>query len=175
MHVCLYTHAISSSPVTPEYAQRAEVYLLGPSMHDMKEDPVSVTCLLFGHRLKLFSVTWKVGNDISKGDTKETPKDHGNGTESYQKVLKVPAEKWNTYTTVSCEVRHLCSTTPQQHNISKTRGKCSHKRWPFKPKFILLEKERKTLCVLESVSKISFIFITPSLKVFSPVSYCTQL
>lgn len=123
----LYTNVMSLSPVTPAFAQMAQVYLSGPSISDMRaKDWVSVTCLLLGHRLKDFSIIWKVGkDDYSQSATTQTPDDHSNGTQSVQSVLKVPAAEWKSYTTVSCEVKHPCSKNTQQHTISKTRGKCS--------------------------------------------------
>ncbi|XP_053095056.1 uncharacterized protein LOC117598814 [Pangasianodon hypophthalmus] len=109
--------------VTPAFAQTAQVFLLAPSISDMRaNDQVSVTCLLVGHRLKDFSIIWKVGKDSSShGVTTHSPKAHSNGTESLQSVQKVPAAMWNAYTSVSCEVKHLCSNKTQQHIISKTR------------------------------------------------------
>ncbi|KAF4092421.1 hypothetical protein AMELA_G00020860 [Ameiurus melas] len=108
--------------VTPDFAQKTQVYLLAPSISDMRaNDHVSVTCLLLGHRLNDFSIVWKIGKDISsQGVTKQPLSVHSNGTESVQSVLKVPAEKWNAYTTVSCEVTHLCSSKKMEHTISKT-------------------------------------------------------
>ncbi|XP_053370287.1 immunoglobulin mu heavy chain [Clarias gariepinus] len=51
--------------VTQDHARNAQVYLLGPSISDMpEEDPVSVTCLLLGHRLQDFSVNCKLMYDL---------------------------------------------------------------------------------------------------------------
>nr|ADF56020.1 immunoglobulin delta heavy chain [Ictalurus punctatus] len=110
--------------VTPDFAQKAQVYLLAPSISDMRaNDHVSVTCLLLGHRLNDFSIVWKIGKDItSQGVTTQPLRVHSNGTESVRSVLKVPAAKWNAYKTVSCEVTHLCGTKKMEHTISKTRG-----------------------------------------------------
>lgn len=126
--VRLYTNVISSSPVTPDSAQMAQVYLLGPSIHDVKsKGPVPVTCLLLAQSSKLFSITWKIKNVIYSGNvTRQDPKVHSNGTESIQSVLKVPRADWNAHTIVSCEVKHLCSNNKMQYSISKPRGKCSH-------------------------------------------------
>ncbi|KAK3552183.1 hypothetical protein QTP86_005111 [Hemibagrus guttatus] len=90
--------------VTPDSAQLVQVYLLAPSISDLKanKDKVPVTCLLLGHRLNAFSITWKVENNIHTPDaTKEIPKVHSNGTESLRSVLKVQATKWNAHKTVS--------------------------------------------------------------------------
>ncbi|XP_053533630.1 uncharacterized protein ighd isoform X2 [Ictalurus punctatus] len=112
--------------VTPDFAQKAQVYLLAPSISDMRANHVSVTCLLLGHRLNDFSIVWKIGkNNTSQGVTTQPLRVHSNGTESVRSVLKVPAAKWNAYKTVSCEVTHLCSTTKMEHTISKTRDRKS--------------------------------------------------
>lgn len=128
--MCLYISNVhSSSPVTTEYAQKAQVYLLAPSIYDLREkSQVSVTCLLLGHRLNDFSITWKVGDDPSpQTGTTGTPTVLSNGTESVHSYLNVLTEKWNAYTQVSCQVKHLCSSKAHQYNISKNKGKCSHK------------------------------------------------
>lgn len=139
--VHLYTNVISLSPVTPDFAQKAQVYLLAPSISDMRANHVSVTCLLLGHRLNDFSIVWKIGkNNTSQGVTTQPLRVHSNGTESVRSVLKVPAAKWNAYKTVSCEVTHLCGTKKMEHTISKTRGKFSHKHRSLRPIFILLYK-----------------------------------
>ncbi|KAF5896130.1 Ig heavy chain [Clarias magur] len=95
--------------VTPDHARSAQVYLLGPSSRNMpEEDPVSVTCLLLGHRLQDFSVNCKVGTDNLSSNVTKT-ENHNNGTESVQRVLKVSAQTWNKHGTISCEVKHPCS------------------------------------------------------------------
>ncbi|KAF4092483.1 hypothetical protein AMELA_G00021500 [Ameiurus melas] len=110
--------------VTPDFAQKAQVYLLAPSISDMRaNDHVSVTCLLLGHRLNDFSIVWKIGKDItSHGVTTQPLSVHSNGTESVRSVLKVSAEKWNASTTVSCEVTHFCSSKKMEHTIFKTKA-----------------------------------------------------
>nr|pir Ig heavy chain - channel catfish [Ictalurus punctatus]AAC60133.1 immunoglobulin heavy chain [Ictalurus punctatus] len=112
--------------VTPDFAQKAQVYLLAPSISDMRANHVSVTCLLLRHRLNDFSIVWKIGKDnTSQVVTTQPLRVHSNGRESVRSILKVPARKWKAYTTVSCEVTHLCSTTKMEHTISKTRDRKS--------------------------------------------------
>ncbi|XP_058264726.1 hemicentin-1-like isoform X1 [Hemibagrus wyckioides] len=121
-----FKNSTSICSVTPDFAQKAQVYILAPSISDLKannnNNKVSVTCLLLGHRLNAFSITWKVENAISTQDvTREAPRVHINGTESLQSVLKVQTTEWNNYKTVSCEVKHFCSKDSKQYNISKIR------------------------------------------------------
>ncbi|KAF5896140.1 immunoglobulin delta heavy chain, partial [Clarias magur] len=111
---------ISFCAVTPDHARNAQVYLLGPTISNMpEEDPVSVTCLLLGHRLQDFSVNCKVGTDNLSSNVIKTEY-HGNGTESVQRVLRVPAGKWKNHEKVSCEVKHPCSNA-QTYTTSKTK------------------------------------------------------
>ncbi|XP_036418930.1 uncharacterized protein LOC118802491 [Colossoma macropomum] len=113
---------ISACAVTAPFAQLAQVYLLGPSLSDMRSADVPLTCLVTGHRVKDFSITWKIDKVIQSQDiTTEPPKDHANGTQSVQSILKLPASRWNAYAEVSCEVSHRCSSKTQDHNIVKVR------------------------------------------------------
>ncbi|KAI4885570.1 hypothetical protein NFI96_028151 [Prochilodus magdalenae] len=115
---------ISDCAVTAPYAQMALVYLLGPSVNDMMSaDSVPLTCLVIGYNVKDFSFTWKVNMTIrSKGTTQDPPKDHANGTQSVQSILKLPVAIWNTHSLVSCEVTHRCSNKTQQtREIIKVR------------------------------------------------------
>ncbi|XP_060757172.1 uncharacterized protein LOC132868329 [Neoarius graeffei] len=136
--------------VTPVSAPMAQVYLLGPSISDMRaKDLVPVTCLLLGRRLKDFSIIWKVGKDnYSQNATTQTPKEHSNGTQSVQSVLNVPAAEWEKDSTVSCEVQHLCSKNAQQHNISKTRA--SVNKHP--PSVELLQGRDELVCLVYGFS-----------------------
>ncbi|XP_060758710.1 titin-like [Neoarius graeffei] len=136
--------------VTPASAPMAQVYLLGPSITDMRtKDLVPVTCLLLGRRLKDFSIIWKVGKDnYSQNATTQTPKEHSNGTQSVQSVLNVPAAEWKKDTTVSCEVKHLCSKNAQQHNISKTRASVNE----HPPSMELLQGRDELVCLVYGFS-----------------------
>ncbi|TSK87411.1 Ig mu chain C region membrane-bound form [Bagarius yarrelli] len=112
--------------VTP--VQEVHIYLSASSI----SAEIVVTCLLVGHKLNDFSITWKVGNiNTSPEDIIQPPTDHKNGTQSVCSVLHVPAVKWNVYMTVSCEVKHFCAKTPEKRTISKTRGKWSPKDRPL--------------------------------------------
>ncbi|KAM9456867.1 uncharacterized protein Hap1MRO34_018217 [Clarias gariepinus] len=110
--------------VTPDHARSAQVYLLGPSISNMLgEDPVSVTCLLLGHRLQEFSVNCKVGTENLSSNVTKT-ENHSNGTESVQRVLRVPAQRWNKHENISCELKHPCSNV-QTYTVFKIKDpKC---------------------------------------------------
>ncbi|XP_052407819.1 uncharacterized protein ighd isoform X1 [Carassius gibelio] len=104
-------------------SQRAEVYLVGPSLSSVRSDTsVTLTCLVVGQSVKLFSIQWKVNGKVPnpKGHEQE-PRDHNNGTQSKESILKCSVRDWNAYALFTCEVKHLCSTYTHQKNISKTR------------------------------------------------------
>uniref|UniRef100_A0AAR2IPT3 Ig-like domain-containing protein n=2 Tax=Pygocentrus nattereri TaxID=42514 RepID=A0AAR2IPT3_PYGNA len=114
---------ISDCAVTAPSAPLAQVYLLGPSLSDMRSaDHVPLTCLVIGHRVTDFSIAWKVKKVVqSQGITTGPPKDHSNGTQSVQSILRLSASTWNEHAEVSCEVNHRCSNKTQDHNIIKVR------------------------------------------------------
>ncbi|XP_066497548.1 uncharacterized protein ighd [Hoplias malabaricus] len=113
---------ISDCAVTSPSTYLADVYLLGPSLSDSRSQNVMhLTCLVIGHSVKDFSITWKGKginpNKVSQGSLK----DHPNGTQSVQSSLELSSELWNSYTCVFCEVKHRCSERVQFQNISKVR------------------------------------------------------
>uniref|UniRef100_A0A8C2DIQ2 Ig-like domain-containing protein n=1 Tax=Cyprinus carpio TaxID=7962 RepID=A0A8C2DIQ2_CYPCA len=104
-------------------SQRAEVYLVGPSLSSVRsETSVSLTCLVVGQSVKLFSIQWKENGIVHNPNGHEQePRDHNNGTQSKESILKVSVRDWNAYAVFACEVKHLCSNYAQQKRISKTR------------------------------------------------------
>ncbi|XP_016113305.1 Ig mu heavy chain disease protein-like, partial [Sinocyclocheilus grahami] len=104
-------------------SKQAEVYLLGPSHSDVRSGTsVILTCLVVGQSVRLFCIQWKVNGKLLNHDVYEQePKEHNNGTQSREKIMRVSVTEWNTYAVFTCEVTHLCSNDRQQQNISKTR------------------------------------------------------
>ncbi|XP_073688640.1 uncharacterized protein ighd [Garra rufa] len=110
----------SANMIAP-HSQQAGVYLLGPSLSNVRSaTDVFLTCLVVGQSVKLFSIEWKVNGKLCHGYG-QNPKDHNNGTESTENILKVSVKEWNGFAVFTCEVKHLCSNNILQRNISKTR------------------------------------------------------
>ncbi|KAJ7989669.1 hypothetical protein DPEC_G00306940 [Dallia pectoralis] len=107
--------------VTPTSSQKVGIYLLGPTLQELKTGGlVPVKCILLGPNLREFSLRWKVGGDVfSEKRVTQDPIDHPNGTQSVRIVFNVSADTWNAHTPVSCEVRHRCSNQAQKENIKK--------------------------------------------------------
>uniref|UniRef100_A0A672F489 Ig-like domain-containing protein n=1 Tax=Salarias fasciatus TaxID=181472 RepID=A0A672F489_SALFA len=103
--------SISVCSVTPASSQIAEKRL------------TNITCLLVGHHLKDFSISWKVDNSEYLGQNfhQQQPKSHSNGTETMQSFFGVSAEDWHAYKQVSCEGKHQCSNKGYEAQISKSR------------------------------------------------------
>uniref|UniRef100_A0A671NY80 Ig-like domain-containing protein n=1 Tax=Sinocyclocheilus anshuiensis TaxID=1608454 RepID=A0A671NY80_9TELE len=103
--------------------QRAEFYLVGPSLSSVRSDTsVYLTCLVVGQSVKLFSIQWKVNGIVPNPNGHEQePRVHDNGTESKESILKVLVTDWNAYALFTCEVKHLCSDYTQEKRISKIR------------------------------------------------------
>ncbi|XP_016344603.1 uncharacterized protein LOC107690708 [Sinocyclocheilus anshuiensis] len=104
-------------------SQRAEFYLVGPSLSSVRSDTsVYLTCLVVGQSVKLFSIQWKVNGIVPNPNGHEQePRVHDNGTESKESILKVLVTDWNAYALFTCEVKHLCSDYTQEKRISKIR------------------------------------------------------
>nr|XP_055049544.1 uncharacterized protein ighd isoform X1 [Misgurnus anguillicaudatus] len=105
-------------------SQMADVYLLGPSLSDVRSmTDISLTCLVIGHRIKDFTIQWKVdGHSSNRKPFLQQPQDHANGTQSMQSILKVPVSRWHAYSVFTCEAKPVCSEVTQGKNISKTRN-----------------------------------------------------
>ncbi|XP_047656678.1 uncharacterized protein ighd isoform X2 [Tachysurus fulvidraco] len=143
--------SISICSVNPEFVQMPQVYLLAPSIKDMRKSKVSVTCLLLGHKLDTFTISWKLGDISTSKDVTKTPTSvYGNGTESLSSVLKVAITQWNSYAKVVCEVKHLCSKEPRKHSISKTRD-------PKSPTIRILSPSDDELSGVHNTSLICFV------------------
>ncbi|XP_056608436.1 uncharacterized protein LOC130425975 isoform X2 [Triplophysa dalaica] len=114
---------ISICAVNERSSQLADVYLLGPSLSDVRSRTnVILTCLVIGHRVKDFTVQWKTDRTNSNlPHITQPPQDHANGTQSVQSTLKVPVRTWDAYNVFTCEVKPLCSGDTQKKHISKTR------------------------------------------------------
>ncbi|XP_057200921.1 uncharacterized protein ighd isoform X2 [Triplophysa rosa] len=114
---------ISICAVNECSSQLADVYLLGPSLSDVRSGTdVILTCLVIGHRVKDFTVQWKTdGRNSNSHHYIQHPQDHANGTQSVQSILKVPVSTWHAYSVFTCEVKHFCSGDTQKKHISKTR------------------------------------------------------
>ncbi|RXN08567.1 membrane-bound immunoglobulin [Labeo rohita] len=137
--------------VIAPYSQQAGVYLLGPSLRNVRSATnVNLTCLVVGQSVKLFSIQWKVNGVLHNG-YRQDPKDHNNGTESIEHILRVSVEKWNTYAVFTCEVRHLCSKDkPQKKTISKIRD-------PIQPNVAILSPSDSVLFGLQNASLLCLI------------------
>uniref|UniRef100_A0A672SZ48 Uncharacterized LOC107583070 n=1 Tax=Sinocyclocheilus grahami TaxID=75366 RepID=A0A672SZ48_SINGR len=115
--------SISICTVIAPSSQRAEFYLVGPSLSSVRSDTsVYLTCLVVVQSVKLFSIQWKVNGIVPNPNGHEQePRVHDNGTESKESILKVFVTDWNAYALFTCEVKHLCSDYTQEKRISKTR------------------------------------------------------
>ncbi|XP_029946107.1 immunoglobulin mu heavy chain-like isoform X2 [Salarias fasciatus] len=118
--------SISVCSVTPASSQIAEVYVHGPPLQQLRSKEkalMNITCLLVGHNLKDFSISWKVDNsEYSRQNVhQQQPKSHSNGTETMQSFFGVSAEDWHAYKQVSCEGKHQCSNKGYEAQISKSR------------------------------------------------------
>ncbi|XP_029946122.1 uncharacterized protein LOC115387517 [Salarias fasciatus] len=118
--------SISVCSVTPESSQIAEVYVHGPPLQQLRSKEkalMNITCLLVGHHLKDFSISWKVDNSeyLGQNGHQQQPKSHSNGTETMQSFFGVSAEDWHAYKQVSCEGKHQCSNKGYEARISKSR------------------------------------------------------
>ncbi|XP_029946127.1 immunoglobulin epsilon heavy chain-like, partial [Salarias fasciatus] len=118
--------SISVCSVTPASSQIAEVYVHGPPLQQLRSKEkalMNITCLLVGHHLKDFSISWKVDNSEYLGQNvhQQQPKSHSNGTEMMQSFFGVSAEDWHAYKQVSCEGKHQCSNKGYEARISKSR------------------------------------------------------
>uniref|UniRef100_A0A673GNQ4 Ig-like domain-containing protein n=1 Tax=Sinocyclocheilus rhinocerous TaxID=307959 RepID=A0A673GNQ4_9TELE len=100
MQECL----VSSLPLS-QRIQRAEFYLVGPSLSSVRSDTsVYLTCLVVGQSLKLFSIQWKVNGIVPNPNGHEQePRVHANGTQSKESILKVLVTDWNAYALFTCE------------------------------------------------------------------------
>uniref|UniRef100_A0A672FPZ4 Ig-like domain-containing protein n=1 Tax=Salarias fasciatus TaxID=181472 RepID=A0A672FPZ4_SALFA len=112
--------------ITPASSQIAEVYVHGPPLQQLRSKEkalMNITCLLVGHNLKDFSISWKVDNsEYSRQNVhQQQPKSHSNGTETMQSFFGVSAEDWHAYKQVSCEGKHQCSNKGYEAQISKSR------------------------------------------------------
>ncbi|RXN02960.1 membrane-bound immunoglobulin [Labeo rohita] len=137
--------------VIAPYSQQAGVYLLGPSLRNVRSATnVNLTCLVVGQSVKLFSIQWKVNGVLHNG-YRQDPKDHNNGTESTEHILRVSVEEWNTYAVFTCEVKHLCSNDgPQKKTISKIRD-------PIQPTVAILSPSDSVLSGLQNASLLCLI------------------
>uniref|UniRef100_A0A673MCB1 Ig-like domain-containing protein n=1 Tax=Sinocyclocheilus rhinocerous TaxID=307959 RepID=A0A673MCB1_9TELE len=91
------------------FVLQAEVYLLGPSHNDVRSGAsVILTCLVVGQSVRLFSIQWKVNGKLLNHDVYEQEsKEHNNGTQSREKIMRVSVTEWNTYAVFTCEVTHF--------------------------------------------------------------------
>ncbi|XP_056136553.1 uncharacterized protein LOC130113067 [Lampris incognitus] len=103
-------------------SRKAGVFIQGPALQELQTDEqLAFTCLLVGQNLEDFSITWKVGGNKSQRALTEPRLSHDNGTETIRSFLNVSAKAWLTYTQVSCEGKHLCSTQGYETHISRSR------------------------------------------------------
>uniref|UniRef100_A0A3B1J3Z5 Immunoglobulin heavy constant delta n=1 Tax=Astyanax mexicanus TaxID=7994 RepID=A0A3B1J3Z5_ASTMX len=126
--------SISDCKVGEHLAQPPQQYLWGPSFTVMKSDGhAPVTCLVIAHKVKDFTITWRVENRVtSQGVIPESPRNHNNGSQSVQSVLMLSKQLWDKYD-VSCEVKHRCINKAQYVNISKIRDPKRPTVQVFKP------------------------------------------
>uniref|UniRef100_A0A671P5J8 Ig-like domain-containing protein n=1 Tax=Sinocyclocheilus anshuiensis TaxID=1608454 RepID=A0A671P5J8_9TELE len=109
--------------------QRAEFYLVGPSLSSVRSDTsVYLTCLVVGQSVKLFSIQWKVNGIVPNPNGHEQePRVHDNGTESKESILKVLVTDWNAYALFTCEVKHLSLPLilrPSDSDLSGLQNAC---------------------------------------------------
>ncbi|XP_049323658.1 titin isoform X10 [Astyanax mexicanus] len=126
--------SISDCKVGEHLAQPPQQYLWGPSFTVMKSDGrAPVTCLVIAHKVKDFTITWRVENRVTSQDViQEFPRNHNNGSQSVQSVLMLSEQLWDKYD-VSCEVKHRCMKKAQYVNISKIRDPKRPTVQVFKP------------------------------------------
>lgn len=150
-----------SSSVNERNSQLADVYLLGPSLSDVRSrTDVNLTCLVIGHRVKDFTVQWKTDRpDSNLTHNTQRPQDHANGTQSIQSTLMVPVSTWDAYSVFTCEVKPLCSEDAQKKNLSKTKGELSPAHFlPITYKIFL----GITFCLMPTDPK------RPTVRIFKP-------
>ncbi|KAA0705619.1 Ig mu chain C region membrane-bound form [Triplophysa tibetana] len=138
---------ISICAVNERSSQLADVYLLGPSLSDVRSrTDVNLTCLVIGHRVKDFTVQWKMDRpDSNLTHNTQRPQVHANGTQSIQSTLKVPVRTWDAYSVFTCEVKPLCSGDAQKKHISKTRD-------PKRPTVRIFKPSDSDLCGSQNTS-----------------------
>nr|XP_054606468.1 uncharacterized protein LOC107374380 isoform X2 [Nothobranchius furzeri] len=114
---------ISICSVTSASSQRVAVYLQEPPLEQLqKKGQLTLTCLLVGTDLSGFSITWRVAGSKSpqRKMCMKGPEGHKNGTETCYSFLNVSSKDWDSYKTVSCAVKHLCSSKVHEDSISKS-------------------------------------------------------
>ncbi|MBN3302899.1 IGHE protein, partial [Amia calva] len=112
----------------------AEVYLIGPSIRDRSQSTeLNATCLVIGHNLKDFHISWTVDglNRTTQMKTND-PTRHANQTETRISTLSLTKDEWNGHKNVSCAVVHICSSEPQMVEIIKAKD-------PKRPTIQILE------------------------------------
>lgn len=110
--------------VTPTSSQFVSISVHGPRAEEpLKDEQVTITCLLVGFGLKNFSIIWTVNgiNQHVNFHTKQ-PMSHSNGTETLQSFLNISTKDWDAFKEVSCEGKHICSIQGYKDQIRKNRG-----------------------------------------------------
>ncbi|XP_073670093.1 uncharacterized protein ighd isoform X2 [Paramisgurnus dabryanus] len=139
--------SINICSVANQSSQMADVYLLGPSLSDVRSmTDIFLTCLVIGHRIKDFTIQWKVdGHSSEMQGFIQQHQDHANGTQSMQSILKVPVSRWHDYSVFTCEAKPVCSEDTLEKNISKNRN-------PKEPTVRILKPSDSDLFVSQDAS-----------------------
>ncbi|XP_055367014.1 LOW QUALITY PROTEIN: uncharacterized protein LOC114860813 [Betta splendens] len=145
------TKTISFCSAAPSSSRFVSVYARGPRAEELlKDEQVTVTCLLVGLGLKHFAITWKVDGIEQRANINTTqPVSHSNGTETLQSFFKISAKDWDAFKQVSCAGKHICPSQSYEDHVRKNTVIYSE------PSATLLQGSHELVCLATGFSPAS--------------------